>query len=85
MGDVTARQAKDVLRGKVALEGNIQIADMYQLSPRQIREQVRGLVRDVFDDRTGLIVCATASPWRAGEGALCTENYRAMIEEVVAR
>jgi hypothetical protein len=84
MGNVTPRQAKGALRGRVALEGNIQIADMYQQGPGQIREQVRALVRDAFDDSTGLIVCATASPWRAGDGALCTANYRSMVEEVIA-
>ncbi len=83
MGDVTPRQAKDALRGKVALEGNIQISDMYTESPSRIRAQVRELVRDAFDDRTGLIVCATASPYRPGDGALCRENYRAMVDEVI--
>ncbi len=84
MGDVTPREAKEALRGRITLEGNIQIADMYEADPDNIRAQVRGLARDVFDDRRGLIVCATASPYREGEGALCTPRYRAMIEEVLA-
>jgi len=82
MGDVAPGEAKRALRGRVTLEGNIQIADMYGASSDDIRRQVRALVRDVFDDREGLIVCPTASPYRAGEGALCTRNYRAMIDAV---
>jgi hypothetical protein len=85
MGDVAPGEAKRALRGRVTLEGNIQIADMYGASSDDIQRQVRALVRDVFDDREGLIVCPTASPYRAGEGALCTRNYRAMIEAVSCR
>jgi uroporphyrinogen-III decarboxylase len=83
-GDVTPRQAKEALRGKVALEGNIQISDMYTKSAPEIRSQVQGLIRDVFDDHTGLILCASASPYRVRDGDLCRENYRAMVEEVLA-
>lgn len=84
IGDVTPRQAKLALGERVSLEGNIQIGDMYTKGPSEIRTQVRDLVRDAFDDRKGLTVCATASPYRPGDGALCLENYRAMIEEVLA-
>ncbi len=85
MGDVTPAHAKEVLGSAVTLEGNIQIADMYGgVSPEDIRAQVRELIRQAFGDRQGLIICATASPYRTGDGRLCLENYRAMVEEVLA-
>lgn len=85
MGDVTPARAKQVLGASVTLEGNLQIADMYGgVTPEGIRAQVRELIRQAFGDRQGLIVCPTASPYRTGDGALCLENYRAMVEEVLA-
>jgi hypothetical protein len=37
-----------------------------------------------IDDREGLIVCPTASPYRVGDGLLCRPNYEAMIREVLS-
>ncbi len=84
MGDITAAEAKAVIRGKVCMEGNIQIADMYDCSPQEIRRQTRQLIADVFDDRRGLILCASASPfiWQGGEK--CYPQFEAMIDEVYA-
>jgi hypothetical protein len=84
MGDVSPRSAKEALGGRITFEGNIQIGDMYGAHPADIRDQVRALVRDVFHDREGLIVCPTASPWQFGAGDLCRSNYEAMIEEVLS-
>ena len=84
MGDVSPRGAKEALAGRVTFEGNIQIADMYGAQPQDIRAQVHTLVREVFFDREGLIICPTASPYRVGEGELCRRNYEAMIEEVLS-
>jgi hypothetical protein len=85
MGDVTPARAKEALGASVTLEGNIQIADMYGgATPDGIRSQVRELIRQAFGDRQGLIVCPTASPYRTGDGALCLENYRVMVAEVLA-
>jgi len=50
MGDITPAEAKKALRGKVALEGNIQIADMDEKSPEDIRAETQALIRDCFDD-----------------------------------
>lgn len=82
MGDITPREAKDAARGKICLEGNIQIAHMYESTPDDIRRQTEALIREVFDDRTGLIVSPTASPYIRGAGEACFENYKTMIDTV---
>jgi hypothetical protein len=82
MGDVTARCAKDVLRGRVCIEGNLQIADMYERTAGEIAAQTRKLIVDAFDDRRGLIVCPSASPYIYGAGGRCVEQFRAMIDAV---
>ena len=83
MGDITAAQAKEAARGRMTLEGNIQIADMYEKSPDNVRQQTLALVRDCFDDHRGLIVCATASPYIYGQGQKCWPQYKAMIDAVI--
>jgi hypothetical protein len=82
MGDITPAEVKAALRGKVALEGNIQIADMYEKSPDEIRAQTEALIRDGFDDRRGLAVTPTASPYMPGRGADCYRQYQAMVAAV---
>ena len=84
MGDITAREAKARVRGRITIEGNIQIADMYERTPAEIRAQTEALMADAFDDGRGLIVSATASPYLPGEGARCLAQYRAMVETVLA-
>ena len=69
----------------MALEGNIQIADMYAKSPDEMRAQTEALIRDCFDDRRGLAVTPAASPYMTGRGADCYEQYRAMVETVIGR
>ena len=83
MGDITARDAKAVARGKMTLEGNIQIARMYEAKPREIAEEVAALIEDTFDDRRGLIVSATASPYIRGLGEKAYPMYKAMVETVL--
>jgi hypothetical protein len=83
MGDITPRQAKNAFRGRITIEGNIQIADMYERTPDEIRDQVDRLIEDCFDDRRGLILCPTASPYIYGAGNQCTPNYVAMVERVL--
>ena len=84
LGDVTPAMAKAVFRGKVCIEGNIQIGDMYDATPDDIRGQVEVLIRDAFDDNRGLIVCPTASPfiYQAGN---CVENYFALMDAVLGK
>ncbi|MEK6795556.1 MAG: hypothetical protein AABZ39_12305 [Spirochaetota bacterium] len=83
MGDITPSEAKVALKGRVALEGNIQISDMYEKSPNDIRVQTEALIRDCFDDHKGLAVSPTASPFMAGKGGVCYPQYLAMVETVI--
>jgi uroporphyrinogen-III decarboxylase len=83
MGDITAKEAKEMSRGRLCLEGNIQINRMYEASPDEIRAETEQLINDVFDDNMGLIVCPTASPYIYGQGEVCFEQYKAMVDTVL--
>lgn len=84
MGDITPAEAKALAGGHICLEGNIQIADMYEKSPGYIRDQTRALIATCFADHQGLIVSPTASPYIRGKGEECFEQYKAMIDTVRA-
>ena len=84
MGDITPAEAKAMARDKMCFEGNIQIHRMYEATPDEIREETAQLIADVFDDRKGLIVCPSASPYIRGKGELCLPRYEAMVETVLA-
>jgi len=77
MGNVTAAEAKAALAGKVCIEGNIQVGDLFTLSSGEIERQVRQLVRDAGP--TGLIVAPTASPY----APVCTPRMLANYERMV--
>jgi hypothetical protein len=79
-GDITPKEAKEAARGRMTLEGNLQISDMYNLTPAEIYEQTSCLIRDAFDDGRGLIICPSASPYIPGEGKVCLEQFKAMTE-----
>jgi hypothetical protein len=81
-GNVTAAEAKAAARGRMSLEGNIQIDRMYGCRPDEIREETLALIRDAFDDRRGLTVCPTASPYIRDEGEACFPAFQAMIDTV---
>lgn len=77
MGNVTAAEAKAVLDGKVCIEGNIQVGDIFTLPAAEIERQVVALVRDAGP--RGLIVAPTASPY----APVCTPRMRANYERMV--
>lgn len=83
MGDILPREAKELARDKMCLEGNIQINRMYEATPKDIRQETEQLIADVFDDNKGLIVCPTASPYIRGKGEECFPQYKAMIDTVL--
>jgi len=83
MGDILPGEAKDIARGKLCLEGNIQIDRMYNATPEEIREETQLLIEAVFDDHKGLIVSPTASPYIYGKGEDCFPQYKAMIDTVL--
>lgn len=83
MGNITAKEAKNIIRGKLCMEGNIQIAYMYEHTPEELREETENLIKDAFDDHKGLIVSNSASPYLIGKGLDCLEQYKAMINTVL--
>lgn len=83
MGDISAREAKELARDKLCLEGNIQINRMYEATAKQIREETEQLIQDAFDDHKGLIVSPTASPYVYGKGRECFGQYKAMVDTVL--
>ena len=83
MGDITASEARVVAGNRMCLEGNIQIAAMYESRPDEIRAETERLIRDAWPDGRGLIVSPTASPYIRGRGEDCFDRYRAMVETVL--
>jgi len=83
LGDITPAEAKALARGRICLEGNIQIADMYEKSPENVRHQTEALIEACFDDRRGLIVCPTASPYIRGKGEEAFPVFKAMVDAVL--
>jgi hypothetical protein len=83
MGDITPAEAKALARGRVCLEGNLQIDRMYEAEPEAIRAETRQLIQAAFDDRRGLIVSPSASPYIRGRGEECFPRYQAMVETVL--
>jgi len=84
MGDITAKEAKRLARGKTCIEGNIQIANIYEHTPEQVYDEAQQLIADAFDDRRDLIVSPTASCYQVGKGAQCFEQIQAMVAAVRA-
>ena len=83
-GNILAHEAKAVARGRMCLEGNIQIHRMYENTPEEIRQETEALVSDAFDDGKGLIVSPTASPYIRGQGEVCFPQYEAMVDAVLS-
>jgi hypothetical protein len=83
LGNLEIREAKALCRGRMCLEGNIQIHRMYEATPEEVREETVRLIADAFDDRRGLIVCPSASPYIRGAGERCFPVYQAMVETVL--
>ena len=83
MGDVTAARAKEAFKGKICIEGNIQIAHMYEHTPEEVAEETKQLMRDAFFDHKGLVAGPTASPYIFGKGEAAFPQYKAMVETVL--
>lgn len=82
MGNVTAAEARAALGGKVCIEGNIQVGDLFTLPPREIERQVEALIRDAGP--TGLIVAPTASPYAPVATPRMLANYERMVRTALA-
>lgn len=82
MGDVTLAEAKERLGGRICLEGNVQIGDLYAAD----EDAVRALVRTAIEQAApggGFILCPTASPHTERLTPQTVRNYLAYIEEGV--
>jgi len=79
MGDVELTEAKRRLKGKVCIEGNIQIGEFMRATPSEIRETTRRIVEDAGEGG-GLILCPTASPFWPTLSDRVRDNYLAFID-----
>jgi len=79
MGDVTMRQAREIVGDRMCLEGNLEADDMYRASAARIRE----LVAEAIDGARGggLILCPSSGfmEWPSARDRL-VENYLTYIE-----
>jgi len=75
---MTAAEAKAVLKGRVCIEGNIQVGDLFTCEPEEIERQVLALIRDAGHGG-GLIVAPTASPYQPVCPERTRRNYEAMV------
>lgn len=83
LGDITIKEAKEKVKDKICIEGNIEISYMYEKTPEEIIEITTNLIKEGFYDNKGLIVSPTASPCFYGRGEECYDQYVALIETVV--
>jgi hypothetical protein len=79
LGDMPLREAKRRIGGRVCLEGNIQIGDLYVEETDRIREMVERAIEDAAEGG-GFILCPTASPHTPELSPRTVANYLAMIE-----
>jgi len=78
MGDVTLADARRRLKGRVCIDGNIQIGDLIALGPAEIDASVRAAIRDAAAGG-GLILSTTAAPYEASMSQRTFDNYRQLV------
>jgi len=79
MGDITLAEAKQMVAGRICLEGNMQIDDLYTLSPAEVAAKTRGIIDDGAPGG-GFIFGVCASPYTPTLERHVVDNYLAMIE-----
>ena len=79
MGNLELHEAKRIFKGKICIEGNIQLDDIYRESEEYIRGSVRKAIKDAAPDG-GFILCPTASPIPPKLEDKVLKNYLAFIE-----
>ncbi len=79
MGDVTPAEFKARVGDRLAMIGNVQIGEVLQGDPGQIRADVRELV-ETFGSDGGLMISETASPWDTPMTDATLRNYLTIIE-----
>jgi hypothetical protein len=79
MGDLELHDAKKIFAGKICIEGNIQIDDIYRKDEDCIRELVRKAISDAGEGG-GFVLCPTASPIPPTIEDKVLKNYLALIQ-----
>ena len=79
-GDVTMRQAREIVGKAVTLAGNIQSSEIEFGSPRVIQERVKQIVDDAGPEK--LIITATGTPLKQ-ISPQAEANYNAMFDAVL--
>jgi hypothetical protein len=79
MGDVTPAEFKARIGDRLALIGNVQIGEVLQGDPQQIRAGVRELI-ETFGPGGGLMISESASPWDSPMTDATLRNYVTIIE-----
>jgi uroporphyrinogen-III decarboxylase len=79
MGNVELADAKRRIGGRVSLEGNIQIGDIYAGEEHEVRDAVKRAI-DAAAPGGGFVLCPTASPFTPVLPERALRNYIAMIE-----
>lgn len=79
MGDLTLRQAREIIGGKMCIEGNLEADDMYRAPAKRIRELVAQAIEEARGG--GLILCPTSGfmEWPVARDRL-VENYLVYID-----
>ncbi|MFQ5808909.1 MAG: uroporphyrinogen decarboxylase family protein [Armatimonadota bacterium] len=79
MGDITLAEAKVLIDGRICLEGNMQIGDLYTLSADEVAEKTRSII-DEGAPGGGYIFGVCASPYTPTLEQRVVANYVTMIE-----
>jgi uroporphyrinogen-III decarboxylase len=79
MGNLELHEAKRIFKGKICIEGNIQLDEIYRESEEYIRESVREAIKDAAPGG-GFVLCPTASPIPPKLEDKVLKNYLAFIE-----
>jgi hypothetical protein len=79
MGDLELQEAKQMVSGKICIEGNIQLDHIYSRDEESVRELVRKAICDAATGG-GFVLCPTASPIPPVLTEKVLQNYLAFIE-----
>ncbi|MBI3971794.1 MAG: hypothetical protein HY332_10945 [Chloroflexi bacterium] len=78
LGDTPLAVAKEMLRGRVCIEGNVQIGDVYTMEPAEFEATVRWTV-ETGAPGGGFILCPTASPYTPELPPNAVANYLTLL------
>jgi uroporphyrinogen-III decarboxylase len=79
-GNLSLREARRLASDKLTLIGNVQIRDIAQAKPAQIREKVRTIIEE--GGSSHLIVTTTGTPLEKMDKTT-ENNYHALIDAVL--